>query len=435
MSWRQYFFCLSLLSLFIGCGRISKNREPSTEEIASNNRGVGLMGYFDYQQAHRVFSELVQAQPEWLDVKVNLAIATLNLQTETSESEALTLLGQVLTVEPGNLRAHFCSGLLQLYRGETAIAKSHFQAVADADPTDAYAAYYLGQCLARDGNYEQAGAWYQRSMDLDPYLRSAYYGLFQAWQRTGRKEDARAMLDQFQKLEGNPQARQAEFKYTRMGPKAEAMVVDQQDTQPPSAPQGALFGDATTLPLPEGARWIPATSQSPHSITCSDLNGDGLLDLFVSQAFELENQSLNGVFLAQGNSFQVQPDHPLARIPNVTAALWGDYDNDGLTDVYLCRSGTNLLLKQISSMDWQDVTQSTGTAGPEGATAGGLWLDADHDGDLDLFLLQQNGPNALLNNNLDGSFRDLAETQGLGERVIQGPWLQPIWIMIATWIC
>ena len=52
------------------------------EAIALNNRGVGLMGRFEYEPARQVFASLIEQHPDWTDVDVNLAIATLNRQEE-----------------------------------------------------------------------------------------------------------------------------------------------------------------------------------------------------------------------------------------------------------------------------------------------------------------------------------------------------------------
>ena len=65
--------CIALAGL--SCDRSSGLTE---QDIAENNRGVALMGHFDYSAAHDVFQELVARHPEWLEVQVNLAIATLN---------------------------------------------------------------------------------------------------------------------------------------------------------------------------------------------------------------------------------------------------------------------------------------------------------------------------------------------------------------------
>ncbi len=168
----------------------------------------------------QTFEALAQKHPDWDDVQVNLAIATLNRQQAGDEATALAIVSKVLARNPEHLRAHYVAGLLSLNAGESQAALQHFEKVAGADPQDAYAAYYVALCRAQIGESDAALESYQRAMSLDPYLRSAYYGAFQALQRLKKREEARVMLGQFQRLADNPQARLAEFKYTRMGTEA-----------------------------------------------------------------------------------------------------------------------------------------------------------------------------------------------------------------------
>ena len=154
------------------------------------------------------------------------------------------------------------------------------------DAEDAHAAYYLGQCHAREGDFEAAASWYRRARDGDPYLRSAYYGLFQAEQRLGNAEAAKAVLSEFQNLDGNPRSRQAEFKYTRMGPKAEVSTAQIGAAPPPNPPEGPLFLEPAPLAeLPLNAAWIPPRSM--NSVTPCDIDGDGSLDLFLPGAYRI----------------------------------------------------------------------------------------------------------------------------------------------------
>ncbi len=95
----------------------------------------------------------------------------------------------------------------------------------------------------------------------------------------------------------------------------------------------------------------------------------------------------------------------------------GDYDDDGLPDVYLVsQDGPNKLFRQTSPLQFEDVTASAG-AGLDGGDAWGTaasFADVDGDGDLDLFVCNLESPNLLFVNRGDGSFVEKAGMFGLG---------------------
>jgi tetratricopeptide (TPR) repeat protein len=412
---------LFLAVMLAACGESSTPADTpdlDAEAIAANNRGVGLMGRFEYARARAVFAGIVERWPGWRDARVNLAIATLNRQEAGDEATALELAGQILLEDPDNLRARYVAGLVQLYLGEPAEALAHFRQVAEADPADAYSAYYTAQCLAQQGDYAAALPWYRRAMQLDPYLRSAYYGAFQSLQRLGRPDEARSLAADYQRLDNNPRSRLAEFKYTRMGTKGEALAVDLEDPPAGPRPEGPLFADPEPLVIAGGAD-LRRTAPGAASITAVDMQGDGFSDLFIAYASDVASEEStprerNLVLQGQpGGAYSVLTDHPLAMVDGVNAALWGDFDNDGLVDVYFCRRGENQLWRQVGADRWENATASTLTAGGGLDTVDGAFFDADHDGDLDLFLINADGPNELLNNNLDGTFRPVAGELGL----------------------
>ena len=121
----------------------------------------------------------------------------------------------------------------------------------------------------------------------------------------------------------------------------------------------------------------------------------------------------NAVLLNRGaDGFVLEPDHALAAVSDVNAALWGDYDNDGLVDVYFCRRGANQLWRQTAAGVWSDVTlprarapatepRSTARSSTRTTTATSTccWSGSD-------------APAELLNNNGNGTFRALGTTIG-----------------------
>ena len=399
--------------LFLGACSGGGPAGPDADAIAANNRGVGLMGRFEYANAQSQFRELAERYPGWHEVKLNLAIATLNTQKDGSETAAFELAQDVLADDGENLRAHYISGLVKLYLGLPDEALTYFEFVATRDAGDAYAAYYTAQCHAQLGEYEDAIGWYEKAMALDPYLRSAYYGAFQSLQRLRRPDEARLLAAEYQRLENNPRSQLAEFKYTRMGPKGGTLTVDLDTAEVAPMPTGSLFVAPEPVPI-DSARPIAwrAGDARPPGITTVDMQADGTADLFLTGAVDGAAPNL----VLYGNpagGYTAIENHPLATVGGVNAALWGDYDNDGLVDVYLCRNGANQLWRQTETDIWEDVTASTGTAGGDLDTVDGAFFDADHDGDLDLFLVNADGANELLNNNLNGTFRTLAADYGL----------------------
>lgn len=65
----------------------------------------------------------------------------------------------------------------------------------------------------------------------------------------------------------------------------------------------------------------------------------------------------------------------------------GDFDGDGLVDLYLTAVGTNRLLHNDGAGKFTDVTSSMKVAGPEnGWSTSAGWFDYDRDGDLDLLV-------------------------------------------------
>lgn len=93
----------------------------------------------------------------------------------------------------------------------------------------------------------------------------------------------------------------------------------------------------------------------------------------------------------------------------------GDYDGDGLTDVYLSRPFQGgKLFRNLGKLRFEDVTDSVGIGNQKRHfwEAGCTWADIDNDGDLDLSVCAFHGANRLFLNN-KGTFREMAAEAGL----------------------
>ncbi len=108
-----------------------------------------------------------------------------------------------------------------------------------------------------------------------------------------------------------------------------------------------------------------------------------------------------------------------------SGAGWGDYDNDGDLDLYIVnQSGpllpqegietvTNILYQNNGDGTFTDVTEVAGV-GDRGFGMGCAFADYDNDGDLDLYVTNY-GPNVLYRNDGDGTFSDVTDASGVDD--------------------
>jgi len=92
----------------------------------------------------------------------------------------------------------------------------------------------------------------------------------------------------------------------------------------------------------------------------------------------------------------------------------GDFDGDGLCDLYFCNlEGANGLFRNKGNWTFENVTSRSGTACTNQTSRAAVFADIDGDGDLDLLVSSLGGPNACLLNDGKGNFKDVTEAAGL----------------------
>ncbi len=95
-------------------------------------------------------------------------------------------------------------------------------------------------------------------------------------------------------------------------------------------------------------------------------------------------------------------------------ASWGDYDNDGFPDLFLTNQGTDQLWHNKGNGTFEDVTEEASVGGPGSRySSSALWWDYDKDGDLDLYVSSWLGDNALYRNDGGNNFTDVSDQTGL----------------------
>jgi hypothetical protein len=91
-----------------------------------------------------------------------------------------------------------------------------------------------------------------------------------------------------------------------------------------------------------------------------------------------------------------------------------DVDGDGLTDIYFVNQvGGNQLWKNAGGGRFQNITGTTGVAVADKVSVSASFADIDNDGDADLYVTTVRGGNLLFENDGHGSFRDISAKSGV----------------------
>jgi enediyne biosynthesis protein E4 len=92
----------------------------------------------------------------------------------------------------------------------------------------------------------------------------------------------------------------------------------------------------------------------------------------------------------------------------------GDYDNDGLPDVFICGiNRPNALYKNLGNWKFKDVTKEAGIFSTNVHYRAATFADLNGDGHLDLLVATIGHGFQLYSNNANGAFTDVTQTSGL----------------------
>jgi len=197
------------------------------------------------------------------------------------------------------------------------------------------------------------------------------------------------------------------------------------------------------------AHIMPEVAQVGASVSVVDFDNDGNADLYVTNSkYGTENalyrnDTGSGSSTDSGTFTNVAPKLGLAEVNREgtgtsMGSVWGDYDNDGDEDLFLYKWGRCVLFENQEGTGFTRVTDKLKGL-PDWMNANtAIWLDANRDGHLDLFVggfyaeqfnlwdlettrmmpesyeyANNGGRNYLFLNQGDGTFEEVSEEWGL----------------------
>jgi hypothetical protein len=164
----------------------------------------------------------------------------------------------------------------------------------------------------------------------------------------------------------------------------------------PAKPSAIRFSDVTKQSGLDFVSFSGTTSEKHFptangtGVAMIDFDNDGWLDIYLPNSCRLDGEGPappNTLWRSRnGQSFELVPELTGADVAGFTQGVTvADFDNDGFSDLYLIRYGPNILLLNNGDGTFRDGTDLAGVGDPRWGTSAAC-LDYDEDGSLDMYV-------------------------------------------------
>ncbi len=326
-------------------------------------------------QAVEQLRAALQLAPDSVRERINYGLALLRAgQTAPGMAELARAQKQDATIP----HTWFNLGIAYKRNGDWDRAIEQLQGMLRLAPTEPIAHYNLAAVYRSKGETDHAREEFLAAEKLNPNLAGPHFQLFTLYQRAGNKEAAAQERQAFEaakkRNEGAAVPEDMEWCFY-------AELYDPPDPRPSAQDQATRYQDRLV-----SKGWDAANS----GMAVIDSEGSGHADLLVWSRDRV-------VLLKRG--VEESKNSGLENLRDVRDIAAGDFDNDGLADLCVI-TGSGAALFHNDRGTFSKSLELPNTPGVQKA----LWLDYDHDYDLDLLLF---GPKPLLmRNDGKGKFED-----------------------------
>ena len=303
------------------------------------------------------FKKALDLAPNSVREKLNYGLALLRAGRT---QEGVAQLKDVQRRDPKLPHTWFNLGIQYKKTGDTNAAVAQFERMIQLVPDEAIGHYQLGSLYKLEDRAGAAVAQFELAAKLDPQLAAAQFQLYNFYRQEGHAQEAARALAEFQRIK--KQAENAAM------PEDVDWCVYAEIYDPPAAPATTAALPAATAPVYED-RVLEGTAAGLLAI---DSTGEGRTDLLAWSA--------GGVALYRQG--ELVADSGLAGLSGVISVAAGDFNNDGFMDLcVLTESGPVVLANSKGHFSRIEANL------PRRRFERAVWIDYDHDYDLDLILL------------------------------------------------
>ncbi len=391
------------------------------EALGFANLGLVYLRMDNYEKALKQLDEAVRIDAKDANIRLIRAKAfELNNKTD----KAIKELEETLKFSPGDAKSLY--QLAELYQKNNdptskEARTAYLSKVVETSPTNIVPRLQLIEMLLQNGstdqalkNLEEIG---QQFPEFTPEATDFYKKAINALHNGDTKEALTSLLifHNFIKLTTPYQAGIKELK----GPGGALIgfpVISFSETTTFFIQEGESLLDAmkftdvtATAGLDFEEEFVPGNAH----LSVGDIDADGDQDIYFGSqksdgdyAYYLLVNDL-GMFKESADAAGL--DHSGTE----RFSTFADYDNDGYLDLLVLQEKEMLLYKNEREGKFDEVTDDAFEEVEETDGHMALYVDADHEGDLDLFIGSQN--DKLLRNNADGTFIDATSQMGFGQ--------------------